>query len=199
MIYIIGCVTSRETAHGTACFMPVNCCESGQDQGLLRSPWSRECWKAPLVKLVLYFFGDVRQSLSPYLWKKKRSFASQALEVSANVSGFPTIAAALCVVLGPFSEGYSARDHPVCGQHHFWDGWILMKSTGGLCTKVSIDLSVELGSPWLPWQTGSGAPRLCNLSSLQPLPSLSWHISCDFFCPCGGATRIAGGWMLWWG
>lgn len=65
-----------------------------------------------------------------------------------------------------------------------------MKSTGGFCTKVSIDLSVVLGSPWLPWQTGLGAPRLCNLSSLQPLPSLSWHISCDFFVPVEGPQGL---------
>ena len=67
MIYIICCVTSQRKAHGTAWFMLVNCCKSGQDQDLLRSLWGREYWKAPLVKLVLYFFGDVRQRLLPYL------------------------------------------------------------------------------------------------------------------------------------
>lgn len=161
--------------------MPVNCCKSGQDQDLLRSLWGRECWKAPLVKLVLYFFGDVRQRLSPYLWKKW-SLVSQALEVSTSVSGFPPIAAALHVVPGPFSGRYSARDHPVgsiaFGMDEYW--WKVLEN------EVNIDLDVVLGSPWLPWQAGADAARLCNLSSFQSLPSLSWPIECDFL-------------SLWWG
>lgn len=145
--------------------------------------------------------GSSGEACSVFLWGCKAKVvavpsSSKKMKSCIPISGglpqrlrFSTHRSGTSCCPSAFLMGYSARVRPA-GSIAFWDGWKLMKSTGGLCTKSNTDLDVVLGSPWLSRQAGLGAPRLCILSRLQPSLLLSWPVSCD------GATRVSGGCMF---